>query len=127
MTNVVLRLDELLKFTNAAREAHARVVFDIGTIGALMKERASMGYGWVQVRQTKPMNLKGTRAATTLIAWLAKCECRVDWVDMPAREGDPMIRQYQYAELCIFWDGVFDAITVPAEKWLSDAGRTVEE
>lgn len=121
MTHTALTHTDLVKITNAAREAHARVVFDIGTVGALMKERASMGYGWVQVRQTKPMNLKGTRAASKLIRWLAHCGCRVDWMDMPAREGDPMSRQYQYAELCIYWEASFDPITTPAEKWLTES------
>lgn len=122
MTQIALTHAELVKMTNAAREAQARVVFDIGTVGALMKERASLGYGWVQVRQTKPMNLRDTRAASKLIAWLARCGCRVDWMDMPAREGDPMSRHYQYAELCIYWDASFNAITSPAEKWLANAG-----
>lgn len=124
MAHPVLSKDELIKLTGAAREAHARVVFDIGTVGAMMKERASLGYEWMQVRQTKPMNLKDTRAATKLIAWLAKCGCRVDWKEMPAREGDPMAPQYQYSELCIYWSKTFDAITMPAEKLLADFCQT---
>ena len=121
MSHPALTHAELIKITNAAREAHARVVFDIGTVGALMKERASLGYGWDHARQTKPMNLRDTRAASKLIAWLARCGCRVDWMDMPAREGDPMSRQYQYAELCIYWEATFDPITTPAEKWLTES------
>lgn len=127
MSHPAITHADLIKLTNAAREAHARVVFDIGTIGALIKERASLGYGWVQIRQTKPMNLKDTRAASKLFEWLARCGCRVDWMDMPAREGDPMIRHYQYAELCIYWESSFNPITVPAGKWVSDAGNTVDK
>ena len=127
MSHLALAHAELMKMTNAAREAHARVVFDIGTVGAMMKDRAALGYGWVQVRQTKPMNLKETRAAGKLMAWLSRCNCRVDWMDMPAREGDPMSRQYQYAELCIYWESTFDPITTPADKWLSDTGSIVDE
>lgn len=122
MGHTVLDKADLMKLTTAAREAQARVVFDIATVGGLMKERASRGYEWVHVRQTQPMKLKDTRAAATLIKWLAKCGCRVDWKDIPAREGDPMSPLYQHAELYIYWSKAFDQITVPAEKWLNDTG-----
>lgn len=120
MNHVVLTRYDLVKVAEAACEAQARVVFDIATVGTLMKERASLGYGWMQVRQTKPMDLRQTRSAKKLLAWLAKCECRVDWREMPAREGDPMSRQYQHAELCIYWSKAFDTITVPADKMMRD-------
>ena len=120
MSHPLLPKSDLAKIADAACEAQARVVFDIGTVGALMKDRASLGYGWVQLRQTKPMDLRQTRSAKKLIAWLAKCDCRVDWQDMPAREGDPMSRQYQHAELCIYWSKAFDTITVPADKMMRD-------
>lgn len=123
MTHATLAAAELMKIVGEAREAYARDVFDIAAVGALMKERAAKGHDWVQVRQSQPLRLQGTRAASKLIGWLARCECRIDWKEMPAREGDPMSPQYQYAELCIYWSKAFDQISVPAEKWLAESGH----
>lgn len=121
MTHATLAAAELMKIVGEARESYAREVFDIAAVGALMKERSAKGHDWVQVKQSQPLRLQGTRAASKLIGWLARCQCRIDWKEMPSREGDPMSPQYQYAELCIYWSKAFDQISVPAEKWLVDS------
>jgi len=122
MTHTPLPASDLMKLVAQTREGYAREVFDIAKVGAAMKERATKGFDWVQIQQSKPIRLQGTRAASKLIAWLASGACRIDWKEMPAREGDPISPQYQYSELCIYWSKAFDQISVPAEKWLADAG-----
>lgn len=123
MAHAELPAVELMTRVNQAREEFAREVLDIAKVAAVMKDRACKGHDWVQIQQTKPLRLQATRAARKLIAWLGRCGCRIDWKEMPAKEGDPMSPQYQYAELCIYWSNAFDQLSVPAEKWLADAGH----
>lgn len=110
-----------MKVVQEAREAYARKVLDIASVGAAMKERAGKGFDWLQVRQDQPLRLQGTRAASKLMAWLARCGCRIDWKEMGSKDADPLVSPY--SELCIFWSKSFDMISVPAEKWLADAGH----
>lgn len=123
MTHAQLAAADLMKLVNQARENYAREVLDIARVAGLMKDRATKGFDWVQIEQNKPLRLQGTRAARKLLAWLALGRCRIDWREMAAQEGDPMVRQYQHAELCIYWSKAFDQISQPAEKWLADAGH----
>lgn len=116
MTHAQLAAADLMKLVNQAREDYAREVLDIARVAGLMKDRATKGYDWVQVEQNKPLRLQGTRAANKLLAWLARGGCRIDWREMAAQEGDPMVRQYQHAELCIYWSRNFDPISQAPEK-----------
>ena len=120
MAHPVLPAAELMKVVHDAREAYARKAFDIAVVGAAMKERAGKGFDWLHVRQDQPLRLQGTRAATKLVAWLAQCGCSIDWNEMGTKDADPIVPPY--AELCIYWSKSFDMISIPAEKYLADAG-----
>jgi len=111
---------QLMSAVMKAREAYARDLFDIERVRLLMWKEADAGHEFLQVVQEKPLRLQSTRAAMKLIAWLAREGHRIDWKEIVPKDGDPDTRQY--AELRIYWSKSFDMISIPAEKWLADAG-----
>ena len=111
---------QLMAAVVKAREAYARELFDIERVRQLMWKEADAGHELVHVTQEKPLRLQGTRAAIKLIAWLAREGYRIDWKEIVPKDGDPDTRQY--AELRIYWSKSFDMISIPAEKYLADAG-----
>ena len=115
-----LPASQLMSAVMKTRESYARELFDIERVRHLMWKEADAGHEMLQLVQDKPLRLQGTRAAMKLIAWLAREGHRIDWKEIVPREGDPETRQY--AELRIYWSKSFDMISVPAEKWLADAG-----
>lgn len=125
MAHPVLPAKEMMAYASEVRERYAREVFDVAVIGALIKERASQGIDWLQVRQAKPMRLQATRAAMRLIGWLARGQYRIDWQEVVPAGGDH--ETAQYAELRIYWSDRLQAVSVPAERWLANGGHVVED
>ena len=111
---------QLMTAVMKTREAYAREVFDIERVRQLMWKEADAGHEMLHLTQDRPLRLQSTRAASKLIAWLAREGHRIDWKEIVPKDGDPDTRQY--AELRIYWSKSFDMISVPAEKWLADAG-----
>lgn len=115
----------MLARTLGVREAYARDVFDINTVGMLIKARVEAGDDWLQVRQQRAMPLQSTRAAATLIAWLAKNGYRIDWQNVPSPDGDR--DGVGYSELKIYWSKRTEMVSMPAEKYLADIGYRVPD
>jgi len=115
---------QLMSAVMKAREAYAREVFDIERVRQLMWKAADAGHEMLHLTQDKPLRLQSTRAAMKLIAWLAREGHRIDWKEILPKMGD--VDTCQYAELRIFWSKSFDMISIPAEKWLADAGHVRE-
>lgn len=120
MKHEPLATSQLMSAVAKTRDAYAREFFDIERVRKLMWKEAEAGHEMVRLVQDRQLRLQGTRAASKLIAWLARCDCRIDWKEVIPRDGDP--DAHQYAELCIFWSKTFEMISIPAEKWLADAG-----
>lgn len=90
-----------------ARERYAREVLDIGTVAELVAAESGAGFEGVRVRQEKPINLQGTRAAAKLQKWLRDGGYRLRWVEVPRKRKDGQLAFY--AELVICWEGEADA------------------
>lgn len=124
MKHETLCTAQLMSAVTKTREGYAREFFDIERVRRLMWKEAEAGHEMIRLVQEKQLRLQGTRAASKLIAWLARCECRIDWKEVIPRDSDP--EAHQYAELTIYWSKAFDMISLPAEKWLADAGYVQE-
>lgn len=122
MAHAPLPAKHLLVVTCEARESYAREFSDIGFVAGLIKSRAGAGFDWLQINQTRPINLQDTRAARKLITWLSRGEYRIDWKDVVPPEGD--YQTTQYPELRIYWSDRMGAVTIPAAKWLTDLSST---
>ena len=120
MKHEPLATSQLMAAVMKTREEYARAFFDIERVRKLIWKESEAGHEMIRLVQDRQLRLQGTRAAIKLIAWLARCECRIDWKEVIPRDGDP--DGHQYSELCIYWSKSFDMISVPAEKWLADAG-----
>lgn len=120
MKHEPLSTAQLMSTVAKTREGYAREFFDIERVRKLIWKEAEAGHEMLRLVQDRQLRLQGTRAASKLIAWLARCECRIDWKEVIPRDGDP--EGHQYAELCVYWSKSFDMISIPAEKWLADAG-----
>lgn len=111
---------QLMSVVFRTREGYARSFFDIERVRQLMWKEAEAGHEMIRLVQDRQLRLQHTRAASKLIAWLARCGCRIDWKEVVPPDGDR--DAHQYSELCIYWSTNFDMIAIPAEKWLVDAG-----
>lgn len=123
MKHEALAPDQLMAAVAQSREAYARQVYDIERVRRLMWQEAEAGEEMIQLVQEKKQRLQGTRAAMKLIAWLARCHCRIDWIEMQGADERGRLRHY--AELCIYWSGNFNMLSVPAEQWLANGARVV--
>ena len=120
MKHEPLATSQLMAAVMKTREEYARAFLDIERVRKLIWKEAEAGHEMLRLVQDRQLRLQGTRAASKLIAWLARCDCRIDWKEVIPRDGDP--DGHQYAELCIYWSKSFDMISVPAAKWLADSG-----
>lgn len=117
MKHETISTAQLMTAVMKTREDFARGFFDIERVRKLMWKESEAGHEMLRLVQDRQLRLQGTRAARKLIAWLARCECRIDWKEVIPRDGDP--EGHQYAELCIYWSKTFEMISIPAEKWLA--------
>lgn len=120
MKHEPLSTAQLMSAVVKTRDGYARTFFDIERVRKLMWKEAGAGHEMIRLVQDRQLRLQGTRAASRLIAWLARCGCRIDWKEVVPRDGDP--DGHTYNELCIYWSKSFDMIAIPAEKWLADTG-----
>ena len=120
MKHEVVSTAQLMSAVMKTREDYARGFFDIERVRKLMWKESEAGHEMIRLVQDRQLRLQGTRAAIKLIAWLARCECRIDWKEVIPRDGDP--EGHQYAELTIYWSKTFEMISIPADKWLADGG-----
>lgn len=120
MKHDALATAQLMHAVTRTREAYARTFFDIERVRKLMWTEAEAGHEMLRLVQDRHLRLQGTRAASKLIAWLARCGCRIDWKEVIPDHGER--DGHQFSELIIYWSKSFDMISVPAEKWLADSG-----
>lgn len=98
------RSETTYEVTAKARRAYAESVFDLATVVAAIRDRATEGYRCYRISQIYPFDLSDSEAALALMQWLEDEYFRYAWQHTP-EIIDPFhpVETGEYPELVVFW------------------------